>query len=207
MGNRATITTEKKDLALYLHWNGGRDSVEAFLEYCKLRGFRSPESDDYGWARLAQVVCNFFGADGLSCGIHEYSPDCEPQWDNGDYVIRNWEIVERRYPHEGFIEQEEYDHKNLLVAIDRTQPESQQLGAYLDAQVVPVSEVHIGDMAYLDTIGGIPEPFRVAGFAPCSGCCGSDMKPYVERYGNDGCHGINPNNFLQGDTVRIVPRY
>ena len=31
MGNRAVITTEKKDLGIYLHWNGGRDSVEAFL--------------------------------------------------------------------------------------------------------------------------------------------------------------------------------
>ena len=26
MGNRAVITTEKKDLGIYLHWNGGRDS-------------------------------------------------------------------------------------------------------------------------------------------------------------------------------------
>lgn len=66
MGNRATITTEKHDLALYLHWNGGRDSVEAFLEYCALRGFRSPESDSHGWARLAQVACNFFGAEDSS---------------------------------------------------------------------------------------------------------------------------------------------
>ena len=27
MGNRAFITTPDKDLALYLHWNGGRDTV------------------------------------------------------------------------------------------------------------------------------------------------------------------------------------
>ena len=32
MGNRAVITTSKKDLGLYLHWNGGRDSIEAFFE-------------------------------------------------------------------------------------------------------------------------------------------------------------------------------
>ena len=47
MGNRAIITSTKKDLAVYVHWNGGRDSVEAFLTYCKLRGFRAPETDDY----------------------------------------------------------------------------------------------------------------------------------------------------------------
>ena len=30
MGNRAVITTRKdlKDIGVYLHWNGGRDSVE-----------------------------------------------------------------------------------------------------------------------------------------------------------------------------------
>lgn len=53
MGNRAVITTSKSmdvqtssELGVYLHWNGGRDSVEAFLEYCKRRGFRPPEEDN-----------------------------------------------------------------------------------------------------------------------------------------------------------------
>lgn len=32
MGNRAIITTKKRDLGVYLHWNGGRDSVGAFLD-------------------------------------------------------------------------------------------------------------------------------------------------------------------------------
>lgn len=31
MGNRAIITNKEKKVAVYLHWNGGRDSVEAFL--------------------------------------------------------------------------------------------------------------------------------------------------------------------------------
>ena len=58
MGNRAVITTisaEPKDstaIGCYIHWNGGRDSVEAFLTYCKLKGYRPPETDCYGWARL-----------------------------------------------------------------------------------------------------------------------------------------------------------
>ena len=45
MGNRAVITTRKAGVnpansdatGVYLHWNGGRDSVEAFLAYCKLK--------------------------------------------------------------------------------------------------------------------------------------------------------------------------
>ena len=35
MGNRAIITTQKdfdnNGIGVYLHWNGGRDSVQAFL--------------------------------------------------------------------------------------------------------------------------------------------------------------------------------
>ena len=56
MGNRAVITTEigwacpTNHLGVYLHWNGGRDSVQAFLTYCKLKGYRTPESKNYGWA-------------------------------------------------------------------------------------------------------------------------------------------------------------
>ena len=47
MGNRAVITTkenfENNGIGIYLHWNGGRDSVEGFLEYCRRKGYRSPE--------------------------------------------------------------------------------------------------------------------------------------------------------------------
>ena len=37
MGNRAVITTKERELALYLHWNGGRDTVEPLLRYCELQ--------------------------------------------------------------------------------------------------------------------------------------------------------------------------
>lgn len=63
MGNRAVITTRKdlNGIGVYLHWNGGRDSVSAFLTYCKLKGFRPPERDNYGWAYLCTTIGNFFG--------------------------------------------------------------------------------------------------------------------------------------------------
>ena len=35
MGNRAVITTAEKRIGLYLHWNGGRDTVEPLLKYCE----------------------------------------------------------------------------------------------------------------------------------------------------------------------------
>ena len=42
MGNRAVITTANEwahgGIGVYLHWNGGLDSVEAFLKYCEMKG-------------------------------------------------------------------------------------------------------------------------------------------------------------------------
>lgn len=125
MGNRAVIATKNKDLAVYLHWNGGRDSVEAFLTYCKMRGFRTPETDCYGWARLCQVIGNYIGGD-LSLGIDTFE-NLDSDWnDNGTYIIENWEIVNRL--HFRGEEQQEYDLIEMLEEIDNKQPEEDRLG-------------------------------------------------------------------------------
>ena len=97
MGNRAVITTRKdlKDIGVYLHWNGGRDSVEGFLTYCKIKGYRPPEYDNYGWAYLCTTIGNFFGQSGLSLGVDVANKlDCD-NWDNGTYIIKDWKIVDR----------------------------------------------------------------------------------------------------------------
>ena len=54
MGNRAVITTKERKIGLYLHWNGGRDTVEPLLKYCELQGYRSPSQDCYGWRACAR---------------------------------------------------------------------------------------------------------------------------------------------------------
>ena len=67
MGNRCVITTkenyEKGGIGVYLHWNGGRDSVTAFLRYCELKGYRAPDKDCYGWGRrdISAVLTHNFG--------------------------------------------------------------------------------------------------------------------------------------------------
>lgn len=100
MGNRAVITCSKSKttgVGIYVHWNGGEESVLEFLKTCKAKGFRSPAEDEsYAMARLTQVICDFFGDDGLSCGIGQLRElDCD-NWDNGVYVIGgDWEIVGR----------------------------------------------------------------------------------------------------------------
>lgn len=208
MGNRAVITTEGRDLSLYLHWNGGRDSVEAFLRYCDLRGFRAPDADDYGWARLCQVIANFMGADGLSVGISRYTTDeREDPGDNGIYVIRGWEIVGRVYPYDGFCEQDEYPLDEMLRDIDAAQPADQQLGALLDAEEVAVADVEVGDLVYMQHVNGRYEAYPVEGIGDGRIVNGLDTSgvPYVRMYNGDEC-ADNCNNYLRDATVRRVPR-
>lgn len=124
MGNRAVITNGNIDI--YVHWNGGIDSVTAFLKYCEMRKFRT---DDYGMARLTQVIANFFGGD-LSIGITAHNST----WgylDNGVYYIKDWQIVKHTDDEGNLIEYEQhegYDLVKMLIDIDNCQPEDDRLG-------------------------------------------------------------------------------
>lgn len=124
MGNRAVITTRDKQLGVYLHWNGGRNSVEAFLLYCKLQGYRAPETDCYGWARLCQVIGNFFG-DGLSVGIDRYDRLDTDNGDNGVYIIEDWQIVGKEFELLDALDIEQV--KDMLASINLSMPLSEQL--------------------------------------------------------------------------------
>jgi hypothetical protein len=100
MGNRAVITFGAKGsnaVGVYVHWNGGRDSVRAFLEVCRARGYRCPTADRaYAMAGLVSVITEFFGKGGLSVGVDTLKNlDCD-NYDNGVYQVgKNWEIVGR----------------------------------------------------------------------------------------------------------------
>ena len=96
MGDRAVITTEDKQLGVYVHWNGGRNSIEGFLLYCKLKGYRAPENDCYGWARLCQVIGNFFGGE-YSVGIDRYDKLDTDNGDTGTYIIKDWQIIGKEF--------------------------------------------------------------------------------------------------------------
>lgn len=128
MGNRAVITSkenfENNGIGIYVHWNGGRDSIEAFLTYCKIKGYRPPDMDNYGWARLCQTICNYF-EDGLSVGIDTIKNlDCD-NGDNGVYIIEGWEIVDRKY-HSG-LEQKQYPLYEMMLDINAAQPANIQV--------------------------------------------------------------------------------
>ncbi len=130
MGNRAVITTQKdldnKGIGVYLHWNGGYDSVKPMLDYCKMRGFRSPDESDYGYARMVQVMANFLGGDGYSIGVGPVEEMDQNNWDNGTYIVKGWKVVGRMY-YTGD-EQSEYDHDYFMEQLDECQPEDQKMG-------------------------------------------------------------------------------
>jgi hypothetical protein len=97
MGNRAVIGFEGKKTGIYLHWNGGEESVRAFLECARTYGVRDPVRDSYGIARLVQIIGNFLGGSN-SLGIGNLEGlDCD-NGDNGLYIVgQDWEIIERKH--------------------------------------------------------------------------------------------------------------
>ena len=211
MGNRAIITSTRKELGIFLHWNGGRDSVEAFLRYCELRGFR-PLPDDYGLSRLAQVIGNYFGG-GLSLGILPYTTDdqmADVADDNGVYVVDGWEIVDRVYPAYFAGEQQSYDMQAMLLDIDEGQPSRQQLGReFIIAEEVESSFLKVGDFVFVRGWEGEPqEAYEVVGFGEGT-VNGRDVTgvPFVAHYGSSlDEQRANPNNYIDSAIVRLAPR-
>lgn len=102
MGNRAVIAIEGSKIGVYLHWNGGVESVLAFLDAAHELGIRSPSSDpSYFYARFTQMIGNFFGGT-TSIGIDLVERLDTDNGDNGTFIIGDGEqgrpvIVKRQH--------------------------------------------------------------------------------------------------------------
>lgn len=101
MGNRAVITTvpySDDNVGIYVHWNGGKASVEGFLKAAKELGYRTPGTDhSYALAGLSGLIWSFLGTEGLSVGVDLCRNLDTDNGDNGVYLIGgDWEIVGRR---------------------------------------------------------------------------------------------------------------
>lgn len=201
MGNRAIITTRENfnnnGIGVYLHWNGGKDSVEAFLYYCKLKGYRPPEKDCYGWARLCQVIGNFFGGT-TSIGIDNFPQDTGKYQDNGTYIIENWEIIDRKYFN--YAEQNNYDLHEMLLEIDKAQPVEQQIKEVINANEKLTTKLNLNDTVLLMNFDGTYKKFDEF-------VNGQNVKnvPYVDKY----CDAYTPyskniNNYITAKTVRVL---
>ena len=122
MGNRAVLAfvndegkKDKNSVGIYLHWNGGRDSVEGFLQTAKDYELRS---GSYGVARLTQIIANGLGGT-LSLGVDLLKNlDCD-NYDNGVYWIdQNFNIVDREYiSRPDFKEQQQYSLTEFVKSL------------------------------------------------------------------------------------------
>lgn len=123
-----TIYNGKNDkrsyqLGIYMMWGGGPAYVKAFLTYMKFIGCRPPERDSYGWGALVRVLANYgIGAVGLG-SLRDLDVS---NYDNGLYVIKNWDIVKQKY--QGRINEDGAPIRTLLEEIDAAQPKRLQKG-------------------------------------------------------------------------------
>jgi hypothetical protein len=104
MGNRAVITFKTNPTApcIYLHWNGGRASVEGFLRAAKALGIEGDHRERMD--ALADVLARAFFKNPVGMNVYreEYGKTDTDNWDNGVYVIDdNWEIVDRLFKRHG----------------------------------------------------------------------------------------------------------
>ena len=154
MGNRAVVTFANKNqlekylndasrpmhlegyvkdhpyaIGVYLHWNGGYDSVKSFCMACKELGYRNPVGDDYGIACFVMLVRNFFGIDGLSVGVDVLSRlDCD-NGDNGVFVVDDeWDIIGREYENYEQTNSDDYyeKFKDYLVGMSKAMEEARK---------------------------------------------------------------------------------
>lgn len=219
MGNRAIIKGKNSNLGVYVHWNGGYESVYAFTQYCKMKRYRSPEKDSYGIARLAQVIGNFFGGT-LSVGIHVFPEDMieltkekvDDLWlDNGVYELEDWEIVKWWNP-------EPYDNPNnellqefgvdmsectdMILAIDECMPKKEQLGEeFLNSEWAPTASLAIGDEVFIyDNIYEKYDKCTVLGFGEDKFLNGTNVKglPYVDKFD----YNDNINSYIRDEKIR-----
>lgn len=200
MGNRAIIKPVESRIGVYLHWNGGKGSVAAFLKYCELHGYRDfggKYADGYGIARFCQVVGNFFGG-GSSlgvCVIGDSEKDAEGI-DNGIYIVDGWNVVKTV----GNQHDDSYDLTEMLLSIDEKMPESERLGKdFITADEVPVSEIKVGDTVFVFDIEEHIETHTVTGVISRRNTKGEKVSvPCISKY-DEG----NPNNELHGINGKI----
>ena len=90
MGNRAVITQSIDDNApaIYLHWSGGRESINGFLSAARAIGMNGKSANTID-AISALIAVHFFNTAVNVSTVYreEYAQTDRDNWDNGVYVI------------------------------------------------------------------------------------------------------------------------
>lgn len=89
MGNRAVITASTSHNApcIYLHWNGGRASVEAFLKSARHLSIKGADASTFD--RIAELVATHFFNCKVGCNIYRqtFGQSDNNNGDNGTFLI------------------------------------------------------------------------------------------------------------------------
>ena len=105
MGNRAVITfaTHTNAPAIYLHWNGGRASVEGFLSAARqlgLRHARTPQAQTDALDQLAEMLARHYFRCNVGMTVYRlhYAGSDRDNGDNGTYLLgKDLTIIERLF--------------------------------------------------------------------------------------------------------------
>ena len=104
MGNRAVVTNQDKSKAFYLHWNGGRDTIEPLCEVAR----RLCDSEQDKFEFLTELAKKVFDAEPLP-----YMECDQDNGDNGVYILdKNLHIVGREYA--PLQEQDDHNYQIML---------------------------------------------------------------------------------------------
>ena len=200
MSNSGIIVFEdNKDLGLYLHWNGGLDSIEAFLQYCKLT--KKTGGFQCGLLSLSQVIRNW----NINLGDIIMNP-FDYGTDNGIYIVnKKWNIIDRT-KFNG-IEQDEYNLDEFLKELDESQPLNHRLGdEYFQGEFIDRKNIKIGDEVFImNNINYTIKKCKVVGIGIDRVLNGRNIKgiPYIDEYGYRGYEN-NINNYLSEEEYRVV---
>lgn len=127
MGNRAVITTINSLEGIYLHWNGGRDSIEPCLYYAKHFLKFNLYNEDYQPTILEKLTFLLTCCNLQPHYVKNYSTLDLDNWDNGTYIINNYyEIIGRLYKR--YEEQNHHNFIDMLIFIDENMPKQMQKG-------------------------------------------------------------------------------
>ena len=105
MGNRAVITFDTADNApaIYLHWNGGRASVQGFIDAARALGLRhapTAAAQAETMDKLADLIARHFFRTNVGFNVYreQYASTDRDNGDNGTYLLgRDLSIIERLY--------------------------------------------------------------------------------------------------------------
>jgi len=105
MGNRAVITFDTADNApaIYLHWNGGRASVQGFIDAARALGLRhapTAAAQTEALDQLAELLARHYFRCNVGMTVYRlhYAGTDRDNGDNGTYLLgHDLSIIERFY--------------------------------------------------------------------------------------------------------------